>query len=148
MYLCKDDFYNPEVGDTHIWILQLVNPIAKGTLLKIHHTGRSTNQHSLMFHTLLIQRLSFVLITPNFYLWNRVSLLQQPLHNHHARLLQLCKVVNTLHKLPQPCDNLVTTLQGCSKVTTTQLFLYVYTQNGRNHQNANFSIVCQLILPP
>ena len=40
---------------------------------------------------------------------------QQPLHNHHARLLQLCKVANSLHKLPQSCDNIVTTLQGCSK---------------------------------
>ena len=62
----------------------------------------------------------------NFYLWNGVLLFQQPLHNHHARLLQLCKVANTLHILPQPCDNLVTTLQSCSKVATTQLFPYGY----------------------
>ena len=54
----------------------------------------------------------------NFYLWNGVLLFQQPLHNHHARLLQLCKVANTLHKLPQLCDNLVTILQSCSKVAT------------------------------
>ena len=39
----------------------------------------------------------------NFYLWNGDLLFQQPLYNHHARLLQLCEVANTLHKLPQPC---------------------------------------------
>ena len=45
-------------------------------------------------------------------MWNGVLLFQQPLHNHHARLLQLCKVANTLHKLPQPCDNLTMLQQG------------------------------------
>ena len=55
----------------------------------------------------------------NFYLWNGVLLFQQPLHNHHARLLQPCKVANTLHKLPQPPDNLVTALQSYSEVATT-----------------------------
>ena len=31
MYICNDytGFYTPEVGDTHIWILQFVNPIVK-----------------------------------------------------------------------------------------------------------------------
>ena len=60
----------------------------------------------------------------NFYLWNEVILFQQLLHNHHARLLQLCKVAKTLHKLPWPCDNLVTTLQSCSKVATTIFFVW------------------------
>ena len=32
--------------------------------------------------------------------------------------------MNTLQKLSQPCDNFVTTLQGCSKVATTKLFPY------------------------
>ena len=57
----------------------------------------------------------------NLYLWNGVLLFQQPLHNHHARLLQLCKVVNILHKLPQPFDNLLTTLSQPYKVTTRLL---------------------------
>ena len=39
-------------------------------------------------------------------------------HNHHASCSQLCKLVNTLHKVPQICDNLncynLTRLwQGC-----------------------------------
>ena len=41
----------------------------------------------------------------NIYLWNGV-LLGQPFHNQHARLSQPCEVVNTLHEIPQTCDNL------------------------------------------
>ena len=54
-------------------------------------------------------------LSSNFkiYLWNRILLFQQPLHNHQARLSQLCKDVNTLHKLIQPCDNLTKLQQGC-----------------------------------
>ena len=48
----------------------------------------------------------------NFYLWNGVLLFQQPLHNHHARLLQLSKAMNTLQKLPQPYHNLTNLKQG------------------------------------
>ena len=77
-----------------------------------------------MFHTPLILRLSFVLITLQvtltFTCGKEFLLFQQLLHNHDARLLQLCKVVNTLHKLPQPCHNLVTTLsQPCHNLVTT-----------------------------
>ena len=64
----------------------------------------------------------FVLITLQVILTFTCGMeltIQQPLHNHHARLLQPCKVANTLHKLPQPCDSLVITLQGCIKVTIT-----------------------------
>ena len=82
------------------------------------------NQYSLMFHSYSVDiEVKFCSYNPssnfNFYLCNGVLLFQQPLHNHHARLLQLCKVANTLHKLPQPCVNLITTLQSCSKVATT-----------------------------
>ena len=46
---------------------------------------------------------------------------------HHAKLSQPCYVVNTLHKVPQPCDNLklVTDLQDCGKVAT----IYWYINN-------------------
>ena len=75
------------------------------------------NQYSLIFHTLLMQRLQFVPITLQvtltFTLWNGVLLFQQTLHNHRARLLQLCKVANTLHKLSQPYHNLTKLQQGC-----------------------------------
>ena len=48
------------------------------------------------------------------YLCNGVSLCGQPLPNLCAKLSQSCKVVSTLHKMPQPCDN-PTTLQSCTK---------------------------------
>ena len=47
----------------------------------------------------------------NIYLWNGV-LLGQPFHNQHARLSQPCEVVNTLHEIPQTCDNLSRLQQG------------------------------------
>ena len=51
-------FYNPEVGDIHIWALQFVNPNVEA-LLKIHLTVKALtisrfNQYSLMFHSLHI----------------------------------------------------------------------------------------------
>ena len=49
----------------------------------------------------------------SFYLWNGVSLCRQPLHNHYERLSQFYKVVSTLHKMLQPCDNLTKLQQGC-----------------------------------
>ena len=36
--------------------------------------------------------------------------------------------MNTLHKMPQPCSNLVTTLQSCGKVATTSKFPYGFTK--------------------
>ena len=67
------------------------------------------------------------------YLWNVV-------------LQPSCKVVNTLRKMPQPCDNLVTTLQGCSKVATTSKFPYGTLSNNSsssgtdgNSRNSNNS---------
>ena len=58
----------------------------------------------------------------NIYLWNEVLLFQQLLHNHHARLLQLSKIATPCTN----CDNLVTTLQSCSKVSTTHMGSYVF----------------------
>lgn len=40
-------------------------------------------------------------------MWNGILLFAQLLYNHHARLPQASKVVNTLHKMPQPWDNLL-----------------------------------------
>ena len=58
MYLCKYySFYTAVAGDTHIWVLQFVNPIVKALY------SRSTTQiealsilyqYSLMFYTLFI----------------------------------------------------------------------------------------------
>ena len=118
-------FYTPEVGDTYIRVFQFGNLIVKAlywrSTTQVEALSRF-NQYSLVFHTLFIQshtlfiqRLSFVLITLQVTLTFTcgVLLFQQPLHNHHARLLQLCKVANTLHKLPQLCDNLTKLQQGC-----------------------------------
>ena len=114
-----------EVGDTHI-----CQSHCESTLLKIHHTSRSTyrfNQYSLMFHTLFIE-VKFCSYNPssnfNFYLWNGALLFQQPLHKHHARLLQLCKVANTLHKLPWPCHNLTMLQQGYYNLVIS---IWIYT---------------------
>ena len=54
----------------------------------------------------------------NFYLWNGVLLFQQPLHNHHARLLittlQGCKhLAQIATALGKPCHNLTKLHQGC-----------------------------------
>ena len=68
-----------------------------------------------------LQRFLLCIANFNFYLWNEVLLFQQPLHNHHARLLQLCKFAKTLHKLPQPCENLVKTLSQPYKVAARLL---------------------------
>ena len=49
-------FYTPKVGDTHIWILQFVNPIVKPLYYRSTtqvETLSRFNQYSLMFHTLL-----------------------------------------------------------------------------------------------
>ena len=89
-------------------------------LLKIHHTSSYKHLVGLINNCSLLDYIEvkfyFYNLSSNFnfYLWNGVLLFQLPLHNHHARLLQLCKVVNTLHKLPQPCDNLTKLQQGCS----------------------------------
>ena len=94
------------------------------------------NQYSLMFHSVYIQ-VKFCSYNPssnfNFYLWNGVLLFQQPLYDHYVRLLQLCKVANTLHKLPQPCINLITTLQiklqqGCYNLVISIWALSLYSQ--------------------
>ena len=66
-----------------------------------------------MFHTLPTDIASgFCFYNPtnnfNIYSWNRVSLCGQPSY----------KVVNILHKMLPPCDNLVITLQCCSKATS------------------------------
>ena len=50
-------FYTPEIGDTHIWVLQFVNPIVKALYRKSTtqvETLSTCNQYSLTFHTLLI----------------------------------------------------------------------------------------------
>ena len=43
---------------------------------------------------------------------------------------QLCKGVSILYKIPQPCDNLVTTLQGCSKVPQNFHMGYIFNFYG------------------
>ena len=50
-------------------------------------------------------------------------------HNHHAMLSQPFKVVNTLHKMPQPCDNHVTTLQSCGKVASYNLGISIWVMS-------------------
>ena len=128
MYLCKD-YMASTLQKMVIPIFGYCNlsiPLLKHFIKVPPHKYK---HYSLMFHTLFIQRLSFVIIILQVTLtftYGKVLLFQQLLHNHDARLLQLCKVANTLYKLPQPCDNLVTTLQSCSKVATTQLFPYGY----------------------
>ena len=92
-------FHTAEIGDTHIWVLQFVNLI--DPLHEYKHLLDLINIHSLMFHTLVYIEVKFCSYNPssnfNFYLRNGVLLFQQPLHNHDTRLLQLYKVVNTLH---------------------------------------------------
>ena len=79
-----------------------------------------------MFHPLLIQRLSFVVITLQVTLNFTCGIKFYYFSNHFTTIMQgLCKVVNTLHKAPQPCDNLLTTLQDCSKVATTYVVISV-----------------------
>ena len=69
------------------------------------------------------------------YLQKEVLLFQQLLHNHHARLLQLCKVVNTLHKFPQSCDNLAKLQQVCYN-----LFISIWVCNIYAYYNFCFHI--------
>ena len=81
------------------------------SLVKVHHKVEVLtrfNQHNLMFYTLVKFRSYNPSSNFNIYLWNS-----------HARSSQPSKVVKTLHKMPQPSDNLVTALQDCGKVATT-----------------------------
>ena len=74
-----------------------------------------------MFHTLLI-----IIITLQVTLAFTCGIEFYYFDDHFT---PSCKVVTTLqglHKLPQPCDNLVTTLQSCSKVATTYLVIFIW----------------------
>ena len=76
-----------------------------------HHTvealSRFDQHNNLVFHILLI------IVVVKFCPYNNPSC---------KVVLQCYKVINTLHKMPQSCENLVTTLQGCNKVATTMKF--------------------------
>ena len=51
-------------------------------------------------------------------------------YNYHARLSQPFKIVNTLHKMLQLCDNLTKLWQGCYKL---EIFIWVEIVKGPKH---------------
>ena len=56
-------------------------------------------------------------------MWNGILLFAQLLFNHHARLSQASKVVNTLHTMSQPWENLL----QAYKVGTRLLLMFSCT---------------------
>ena len=51
-------------------------------------------------------------------------------YNYHARLSQSFKIVNTLRKMLQLCDNLTKLWQGCYKL---EIFIWVEIVKGPKH---------------
>ena len=133
MYLCKHNMAStlqklliPIFGYYNVSI-PLLKHFIKETPHKYKHLATRLNQYSLMFHTLLIQRLRLFLITLQGTLTFTCGMKFYYFNNHFSTIMQGCynsARLPTLHKLPQPCDNLVIALQSCSKVATTQLFPY------------------------
>ena len=65
------------------------------------------NRNLSWWFLLLFTFLTLPHVPCNNFLHTKLKLLfGQPLHNHHSRLTQPCKAVNTLHRTSQPCGNL------------------------------------------
>ena len=100
--------------------------LVKSTLLKIYHTSISKhfvdfNPYSLMFHTLHIQRSSFVLITLQVTLTFTCGMEFYYFNNHSTTIMQGC--YNSARLRP-PCTNyhnVVTTLSQSYKVAARLL---------------------------
>ena len=99
----------------------------ESTLFKIHHTILQVealsrfNQYCLMFHTLFIWRLSFVLITLQVTLTFTCGMEFYYFNNHFTAIMQGCYNSARLRTPCTNCHNLVTTLWQPYKVAARLL---------------------------
>ena len=103
-------FYTPEVGDTHIWLLQFVNPIVKALQVEALRCNQCT------LHTQPIWRLRFVLITLQVTLTFTCGMEFYYFNNHFTTIMQGCYNSARLRTPCTNCHNFVTTLSQLCKV--------------------------------